>query len=113
MSDAFSFFLVAQLVRCLYVFAGIAMVFMGYRLFLNGFVSNQSAADLSGLGFKAGLKRAAPGTVFALFGAAVLVVSFSSRLFEARFALPDTPTPESPRVWLVTPGNAPDGLMGE
>ena len=59
------------------LFAGISLCFMGYRLFTLGIV--EAAGDVSGKwGARSiALKRAAPGTFFALFGAVIVVVAIS------------------------------------
>ena len=53
--------------------AGLALVLMGYRLFRAGFLKQAGDVEAGGHGVRVALKRAAPGTVFAVLGAAVMV----------------------------------------
>jgi tetratricopeptide (TPR) repeat protein len=68
-----SFLIYATLFRLAVIAAGVLIVVLGYRLFLQGLASsNESDAALEGGGFKLTLKNAAPGTSFALFGAVLI-----------------------------------------
>jgi hypothetical protein len=58
---------------CLIV--GLAICFMGYRLFLADVKTGLSDASVSWKGAAFSLQRAAPGTFFALFGAVVISVT--------------------------------------
>ena len=70
-----SFLIYATLFRLAVIAAGVLIVVLGYRLFLQGLAaSNESDAALEGGGFKLTLKNAAPGTSFALFGAVLISV---------------------------------------
>src|SRR5207245_980336 len=59
--------------RVLTLLAGLALVLMGYRLFRAGFLKQAGDVEAGGHGVRVALKRAAPGTVFAVLGAAVMV----------------------------------------
>lgn len=60
--------------RSLVLLGGVAFAFMGYRLFSLG-VFQASDVEATWKSNKLLLKKAAPGTVFALFGAVVICVS--------------------------------------
>ena len=73
------YLLYAGLYRLAVIGAGVVSVVLGYRLFLKG-ISGEPSADGSGTSaeaktgtFSLSVKNAAPGTCFALFGAALIV----------------------------------------
>lgn len=57
------------------LFSGTLIIYMGYRLFTEGLFSEAGHLDGRFGQHRILLKRAAPGTFFALFGALVLLVS--------------------------------------
>lgn len=70
-----SFLIYATLFRLAVIAAGALIVVLGYRLFLQGLASgDETDASIEGGGFKLTLKKAAPGTCFALFGAVLISV---------------------------------------
>lgn len=70
-----SFLIYATLFRLAVIAAGVLIIVLGYRLFLQGLASkDETDAALEGGGFKLTLKNAAPGTSFALFGAVLISV---------------------------------------
>ena len=54
---------------------GTALCYMGYRLFLQGITTSAGDLDATIQGHRVMLRRAAPGTFFAVLGAAVLVAT--------------------------------------
>lgn len=70
-----SFLIYATLFRLAVIGAGVLIILLGYRLFLRGILSEGvSETSAAGGGFKLSMKNAAPGTSFALFGAALVSV---------------------------------------
>ncbi|MCL7943688.1 tetratricopeptide repeat protein [Marinobacter sp. ATCH36] len=70
-----SFLIYATLFRLAVIAAGVLIIVLGYRLFLQGLASrDETDASVEGGGFKLTLKNAAPGTSFALFGAVLISV---------------------------------------
>jgi tetratricopeptide (TPR) repeat protein len=70
-----SFLIYATLFRLAVIAAGVLIIVLGYRLFLQGLTSrDETDASIEGGGFKLTLKNAAPGTSFALFGAVLISV---------------------------------------
>lgn len=65
--------LILYKLTCLFV--GLAICFMGYRLFLADVKTGSSDASFSWKGAAFSLQRGAPGTFFALFGAVVIAVT--------------------------------------
>jgi len=75
MDLATSFLIYATLFRLAVIAAGVLIIVLGYRLFLQGLASSdETDASIEGGGFKLTLKNAAPGTSFALFGAVLISV---------------------------------------
>lgn len=73
MDLSISFLIYATLFRLAVIAAGVLIIVLGYRLFLQGLASSdESDASIEGGGFKLTLKNAAPGTSFALFGAVLI-----------------------------------------
>jgi len=80
-TSAFIFYL--AIFRLAMIAAGIASIILGYKLFARGVFPrphNGSGTDFKGegAGIKFKLKNAAPGTVFALFGAIIICVMYLS-----------------------------------
>jgi hypothetical protein len=105
--------IVGQCVRCLFALVGLATVYLGYRLFAKAGARNSDVA-LEAPGFKASLQRAAPGSCFALFGSAVIITSFVSKVFELNTAhtrdLPPATSSADPSEQApLTPVAAPSG----
>ncbi|MBR9909724.1 MAG: tetratricopeptide repeat protein [Gammaproteobacteria bacterium] len=70
-----SFLIYATLFRLAVIAAGVLIIVLGYRLFLQGLAAaEKSDTALEGGGFKLSVKNAAPGTSFALFGAVLISV---------------------------------------
>ncbi len=73
------FLVYATLYRLAIVAAGALAILLGYRLFLHGTIPEKMAgtlgtqASVEGGGFKFSIGNAAPGTCFAVFGAALIV----------------------------------------
>ena len=65
--------------RLLIVGGGIVALYLGYRLFVAGFVGNQSG-EFAGKSFFIKLIKVGPGVFFALFGTCVLVVMIWANL---------------------------------
>jgi hypothetical protein len=57
-------------IACLFV--GLAMAFMGYKLFLTRYQWDTSDAKISLKDFGLSIKKTAPGTFFVLFGTAII-----------------------------------------
>ena len=72
---AIEFILYAAFFRLAVVAAGLACVYMGYRLFVLGVMPREgSEIDARSGEIRLTLKNAAPGTCFAFFGAAIIAV---------------------------------------
>jgi tetratricopeptide (TPR) repeat protein len=73
---AIEFLIYATLFRLAIIVAGIVSIVLGYRLFLSGVMSDKGtdATMQAGASTKFTVKNAAPGTCFAMFGAAIIVV---------------------------------------
>lgn len=65
-------FLVYKIVS---LFVGVAFAYMGYRLFMAGIWGNSGDLDAQFGKNRLLLKKAAPGTFFALFGAIVIALT--------------------------------------
>lgn len=63
---------------CLIV--GLSSIYMGYRLFVKDIYTKAGDLDVNFNNSKIALKKAAPGTFFSLFGAAVIISTISSGL---------------------------------
>ncbi len=69
------FLIYAALFRLAVIAAGVAIIALGYRLFARGVMPEGGThAEARAGDIRLTLKNAAPGTVFALFGAAIIVV---------------------------------------
>jgi tetratricopeptide (TPR) repeat protein len=68
------FLVYAALFRIAVIAAGALAIYLGYRLFLAAGRHSGTDAAAKGAGFELTLKNAAPGTVFAFFGAFVIAV---------------------------------------
>lgn len=75
MSSEIAAILILGVYRILIVVAGIASAYMGYRLFVRGLFANAGELKAAWGERKLVLKQAAPGTFFALFGAAIVMYS--------------------------------------
>lgn len=76
-----NFIIYLILYRLSIIFTGLISVYLGYKLFLKGVFAAEESLSVSGVdietkvaGNSFNIKNAAPGTVFALFGAAIVVV---------------------------------------
>ena len=76
--DAFT---ITMMYRMSLVLVGGWIVFMGYRLFTTGMFESASDLKLAWGENYLVLKQAAPGTIFALFGAAILAFSIFKGVF--------------------------------
>ena len=79
MSITTSFLFYASLFRLAVIAAGTIAIYLGYKLFLRGACADNTGgggteAQARGGGFELTLKNAAPGSVFAFFGAIVIAV---------------------------------------
>ncbi len=72
--------IVHAIYRAFCIAAGLAFAYMGYRLFLSRIFAEAGDLDTSWGDNRLMLKRAAPGTFFALFGAAIVLVTVSRGL---------------------------------
>jgi hypothetical protein len=77
MSETTFEMMMGQIVRCVCIVAGLTIVYLGYRLFSKGVFEATNVSIENGKG-KIKLQNAAPGTVFALFGACFLIFSVST-----------------------------------
>lgn len=79
------FILYAALFRLATIAAGLACIFMGYRLFVLGVMPREgSEIDARSGEIRLTLKNAAPGTCFAFFGAAIIATMVVSGIPELR-----------------------------
>lgn len=102
MSDALNVYAMLTAYKIATLLAGLALAYMGYRLFLAD--KSASAGELtgSGQGYELSLRGAAPGIFFSLFGTIVICVSLFRGVSyedtqrrpvepEVEFVLPETP----------------------
>ena len=100
MSAPDSNLLVLVLYRLASMLIGLAALYMGYRLFLSGFFEHAGDLKAAWGGNALEVKQAAPGTVFGLLGAVVIVVSLWKGLSitPARSRVSYAATPDSATV---------------
>lgn len=65
------------------LFSGLAIIFLGYHLFIKGIFAHSGDLDASWKDYKLILKKAAPGTYFVIFGSIILItVVFQGLAFD-------------------------------
>ena len=75
MDIATGFLIYASLFRLAVIAAGVVCVVLGYRLFVRGVMpEGRTDAEVAAGDIRLSLKNAAPGTIFALFGASTIMV---------------------------------------
>ena len=75
MSEFLRVLLVLILYRSIAIIAGVVVTYLGYKLFVLGIYQKAGELKAGWSGKSLALRQAAPGTFFALFGTAVVVVS--------------------------------------
>jgi hypothetical protein len=68
-------YLLIFLYKVITLLCGVFIIYLGYRLFTKGIFNEAGDLDASWKDMKLLVKRAAPGTFFALFGAIVIYLS--------------------------------------
>ena len=74
MSEFTKALLIANSSRCLFILAGMACVYMGYRLFVRNYVERGGEVRVNFGDWHILVKQVAPGVFFALVGLAVIAV---------------------------------------
>lgn len=79
MDEVSSLILARSIERCSIVGAGLASIWMGYKLFRSVYISDQQA-EFKWKDLAVQFHKVGPGSFFALFGAAVLISSYFTGL---------------------------------
>ena len=98
--------LILTLYRVSTLLAGLALTWMGYRLFLAGLVNQAGDVEAGAHRFRLVLKRAAPGTVFVVLGATVMMAG----VWKGLSYHSEEPLPISGRAPSDTQGRSPGQL---
>jgi hypothetical protein len=88
------------------MFVGLIVVYLGYRLFCRGIFDTGGDFEATWHDNKLILKRAAPGTFFALFGTLIIAVSLWHGIHTAGQFTPNT-QPSPNKMTIVTPASCP------